>query len=193
LDPHHFDYLAKQALPLIVRRKTGSNRRLRIWSAGCSTGEEPYSVAMTLRGSQLPLANWDIKILATDLDRQVIAHATVGLYDAERGRSIPEELRQRYVTEQPDGRTAMNTSLRSLITFKPLNLLEEWPMPGPFDVIFCRNVVSYFDKQTQRRLFDRFAGILKMGGWLFVGHTESPRHLSDRFELAGPTVYRRTQ
>jgi chemotaxis protein methyltransferase CheR len=192
-EPHHFDYLAKTILPAIVRRKTGVKRCLRIWSAGCSTGEEAYTTAMTLCDSQLPLANWDIKILATDLDRNSIAHATTGLYDAERMQSIPTDFRQRFVTLQPDGRTSMNTALRSLITFKQLNLLEEWPIHGPFDIIFCRNVVLSFDKPTQRRLFDRYADILKPDGWLIVGHSESLYRLTDRFEPAGGTVYRRTK
>jgi chemotaxis protein methyltransferase CheR len=192
-EPHHFDYLAKTVLPTIVRTATATSRRLRIWSAGCSTGEEPYTMAMTMRDSTLPLSSWDIKILATDLDTNVVAHAAAGLYDAERAASIPEKFRQRYVTLQPDGRTSMNTALRSLITFKPLNLLDEWPMKGPFDVIFCRNVVIYFDKPTQRDLFNRYADILKPGGWLTVGHSESLQSLSDRFELVGRTVYRRTK
>jgi chemotaxis protein methyltransferase CheR len=190
-EPHHFDYLAKVMLPTLARRKTEAGRRMRIWSAGCSSGEEPYTVAMTICNSHVPLANWDIKILATDLDTNMIAHATAGLYDAERAGSIPTQFRQRYVTLQPDGRTAMNSVLRSLITFKPLNLLEEWPMKGPFDVIFCRNVVIYFDKPTQRGLFNRYADILKPDGWLIVGHSESLQNLTDRFELVGRTIYRR--
>lgn len=192
-EPHHFEFLAKTVLPAIVREKDQSSHRLRIWSAGCSTGEEPYTLAMTLRDCQLPLASWDARILATDLDTNVVAHAAAGAYDAERADSIPARFRQRYVTTLPDGRASMNEALRSLITFKPLNLLNEWPMQGPFDVIFCRNVVIYFDKPTQRRLFDRYADILKPNGWLTVGHSESLQNLSDRFELVSRTVYRRTK
>jgi chemotaxis protein methyltransferase CheR len=192
-EPHHFEFLAKTVLPAIVRAKDASSHRLRIWSAGCSTGEEPYTLAMTLRDCQLPLASWDVRILATDLDTNVVAHAAAGLYDAERADSIPARFRQRYVTMQPDGHASMNDALRSLITFKPLNLLNDWPMQGPFDAVFCRNVVIYFDKPTQRRLFDRYADILKPNGWLTVGHSESLQNLSDRFELVGRTVYRRTK
>jgi len=166
---------------------------LRIWSAGCSTGEEPYTIAMTLCNSSLPLSGWDIKILATDLDTNVVAHAAAGMYDAERVHSIPPQFRQRYVTVQPDGRGSMREVLRSLIIFKPLNLLNDWPMRGPFDIIFCRNVVIYFDKPTQRRLFDRYADMLTPHGWLIVGHSEGLQQLSDRFELAGRTIYRRTK
>jgi chemotaxis protein methyltransferase CheR len=152
-EPYHFDYLAKTVLPAIFREDT--TQRLRIWSAGCSSGEEPYTLAMTLCDCHLPVSDWDIRILATDLDTNVIAHAASGLYDAERIQSIPAKFRQRYVIQQAEGCGSMAATLRSLITFKPLNLLDYWPMHGPFDVIFCRNVVIYFDKPTQRTLFDR--------------------------------------
>jgi chemotaxis protein methyltransferase CheR len=192
-EQHHFDYLANTILPAAVRKRQEAQRRLRIWSAGCATGEEPYTIAMTLCDSEVPLAGWDMKVLATDLDTNVIAHATAGIYDEERVDSIPRHFRDRYVTEQPDGRGSMHEALRSLITFKPLNLLDNWPMHGPFDVIFCRNVVIYFDKPTQRTLFDRFADMLKPDGWLIVGHSESLQNLTNRFEMAGRTIYRRTK
>jgi chemotaxis protein methyltransferase CheR len=192
-EPHHFEYLAKTILPAIFRQREKANHRLRIWSAGCSTGEEPYTLAMTLRDCQLPLSAWDIRILGTDLDAGVVAHAAAGLYDDERVQSIPRNFRDMYVMEQPDGRGSMALALRSLITFKPLNLLDEWPMRGPFDIIFCRNVVIYFDKPTQRDLFDRYADILKPDGWLIVGHSESLQNLTNRFELVGRNVYRRTK
>jgi len=188
-ETHHFDALTKIILPAIVGSNNGS-KRLRIWSAGCSTGEEPYTIAMTLLGHQPSLAGWDIKILATDLDTNVIAHAAEGVYDPERVDSIPETYRRRYVTLQ-DGRAVMNDELCDLITFKHLNLLGEWPMSGPFDVIFCRNVVIYFDKPTQCRLFDRYADIMRPDGWLFIGHSESLLNVTDRFDLIGRTVYRR--
>ena len=187
-ESHHFDYLTKLILPTIVGAN-GASKRLRIWSAGCSTGEEPYTIAMTLRGHQ-PLAGWNVKILATDLDTNVISHAAEGVYDAERVESIPETYRKRYLTSQ-DGRAVMRDELCDLITFKHLNLLGEWPMSGPFDIIFCRNVVIYFDKQTQRKLFDRYAEILRPDGWLFIGHSESLLNVTDRFDLVGRTVYRR--
>lgn len=191
-EPHHFDYLTRTILPTIVRDDQGS-RRLRIWSAGCSTGEEPYTLAMTLLGQQSALAGWDTKILATDLDTNVVAHAATGLYDSERLESVPSSLCKRFVTILPDGRAQMNDELCSLITFAPLNLLHQWPMTGPFDIIFCRNVVIYFDKPTQRKLFDRYAEMLKPRGWLFIGHSESLINVSDRFDLVGRTIYRRAK
>jgi chemotaxis protein methyltransferase CheR len=192
-EPHHFDYLSKTILPALAEARGNGPGRLRIWSAGCSTGEEPYTIAMTLRGHQPSLADWDVKVLATDLDTNVVAHAAAGVYDAERLESIPAPYRKRYITEQQDGRALMNDELRSLIMFAPLNLLESWPMRGPFDVIFCRNVVIYFDKPTQRRLFDRCADMLKPNGWLFVGHSESLASVTSRFDLVGRTIYRRTK
>jgi chemotaxis protein methyltransferase CheR len=192
-EPHHFDYMAKTVLPAIFQNREDASRRVRIWSAGCSTGEEPYTLAMVLCDCQLPMSGWDIKILATDLDTNVIAHASAGVYDAERVESIPANFRKRYVNIQPDGCGAMKAALRSLITFKPLNLLDDWPMRGPFDMIFCRNVVIYFDKPTQRTLFNRYADILKPDGWLTVGHSESLQKLTDRFNLVSRTVYRRTK
>lgn len=192
-EPHHFDYLDKTVLPSLAEARGNGPGRLRIWSAGCSTGEEPYTIAMTLRGHQPSLSGWDVKILATDLDTNVVAHAAAGVYEADRIESIPAACRKRFMTERPDGHAVMNDELRSLIMFAPLNLLESWPMRGPFDVIFCRNVVIYFDKPTQCRLFDRYADMLKPDGWLFVGHSESLMSVTSRFDLVGRTIYRRTK
>jgi chemotaxis protein methyltransferase CheR len=188
-EPHHFEYLTSSIFPTIVERQEGSGR-LRIWSAGCSTGEEPYTLAMTLR-SFPALASWDCKILATDLDTNVVNQAAAGNYDAERLQSIPPKYHKRYLMVEPDGRITMRDELRSLISFASLNLLEAWPMKGPFDIIFCRNVVIYFDKPTQSRLFDRYADLLKPDGWLVVGHSESLMNVTERFKLIDRTVYRR--
>jgi len=187
-EPHHFQYLGKTVLPAIAAG--GPDGRLRIWSAGCSSGEEPYTIAMILCG-HAATARWDRKILATDLDTSVIAHARAGLYDADRVRSIPDIFRKRHVTLGSDGQGQMDEKLRALISFAPLNLLEPWPMRGPFDVIFCRNVVIYFDKPTQARLFSRYADLLRSDGWLFVGHSENLLKLTDRFRLVGSTIYQR--
>jgi chemotaxis protein methyltransferase CheR len=192
-ETHHFSYLANTVLPKLASGEAGRSRRLRIWSAGCSTGEEPYTIAMVLREHQATLKNWDVKILATDLDTNVVAHASQGIYDTERLESIPPSYRNRFVTALDADRAAMNDELRDLIWFAPLNLLQKWPMRGPFDVIFCRNVVIYFDKPTQRRLFDRYADILRPDGSLFIGHSESLLNVTDRFDLVGRTIYRRTK
>jgi chemotaxis protein methyltransferase CheR len=186
-EPHHFDYLAQQMIPALP---TGW-QRLRIWSAGCSSGEEPYTVAMTLRRSLPDIDSRDVRILATDIDTDMVAHGAAGRYAMERAAAIPAELRQRFVRRVDGNTVEMDPALKALIAFKPLNLLGEWPMRGPFDAIFCRNVVIYFDKPTQRVLFDRYADMLKPDGLLFIGHSESLFRVSDRFQHLGRTVHRR--
>jgi chemotaxis protein methyltransferase CheR len=189
-EKHHFDYLTNTMLPQLVDRDNGS-RRLRIWSAGCSTGEEPHTIGMTLREYPRGLSGWDVKILATDLDTNVVAHAADGIYEAERVEAVPSHLRKRYFTELENGRYQVTDDVRSLISFGQINLLERWPMKGPFDIIFCRNVVIYFDKPTQRKLFDRYADLMKPDGCLIIGHSESLLNVTDRFDLVGRTIYRR--
>jgi chemotaxis protein methyltransferase CheR len=189
---HHFEQLAGEALPEIADAGK-STRRVRIWSAGCSTGEEPYSLAMTLREALERFSNWDIKVLATDIDSNVLATAANGIYREDRFKGVSAERLTAWFAAaagQP-GHFQARTELKSLITFKQLNLLGEWPMHGPFDVIFCRNVIIYFDKDTQRRLFDRMADLQAPGDWLFVGHSENLHSVTRRYKLVGRTVYRR--
>jgi len=192
-EPHHFDFLAGELLPTLVRERGLTNRRLRIWSAGCSTGEEPYTIAMVVRET-LPTAGWDIKILATDLDSNVLSTAQRGIYDWDRVKDLPEARRRRWFLKgcgAREGQVRVAPALCDLITFRRLNLMEEWPMSGAFDIVFCRNVVIYFDKPTQRVLFDRFADRLIEQGYLFVGHSESLFKVTERFAPLGKTIYRR--
>lgn len=192
-ESYHFDHLRESVLPELMR-SNAATRRIRIWSAGCSTGEEPYSIAMVLREVIPAGENWDLKILATDIDTNVLERGRLGVYSEERAGDIPMSLRRRFVakgTGQNAGRIRMRDELRSLITFRRLNLMETWPMKGPFDIIFCRNVVIYFDKPTQKMLFDRYADILRPDGHLFVGHSETLFKVSTRFALVGRTIYRR--
>ena len=188
-EKHHFDFLGATVLPELAAAK--GSRRLRIWSAGCSTGEEAYSIAMTMRKSMPDLAGWDARILATDIDTDVIATGTAGRYPATRVELIPSDLRRQFVHGAGDETVEMADTIKSLIAFRQLNLFDQWPMKGPFDVIFCRNVVIYFDKETQRKLFCRFAEILKPDGWVFIGHSESMFNVCDRFRHIGRTIYRR--
>jgi chemotaxis protein methyltransferase CheR len=190
-ESHHFDHLGR-ALEARFAAPPAGARRLRLWSAGCSSGEEAYSIAMTLReAAKERLGGWDAKILATDIDTNMVATGDAGIYDAARAATIPAACRARYVEPRGKGSVAIDAATRSLISFLPLNLLEEWPMRGPFDAIFCRNVVIYFDKPTQKRLFDRFADILTADGLLYVGHSETLFRTSERFVPVGRTVYRK--
>ncbi len=187
---HHFEYLAKTVLPKVMRSNAQS-KRIRIWSAGCSTGEEPYSIAMVVRDTVPERSGWDVKILATDLDSNVVAKASAGVYTRERVTGISKQRVSKFFKEKGANEMVVSPTLRDLITFKQLNLMHEWPMKGPFDVIFCRNVVIYFDKPTQRILFDRYANYIVHNGHLFVGHSESLFKVCDRFELIGNTIYQR--
>jgi chemotaxis protein methyltransferase CheR len=190
-EPHHFEFLGKEMLPEVVKRDVGG-RRLRIWCCATSTGEEPYSIAMVLREAQAMLAGWDVKLLATDLDSNVLGHAKWGVYTRDRFESMSAR-RVASFFEQVSGEDRLSAAdqLRDLITFKQLNLMHEWPMKGPFDAIFCRNVIIYFDKDTQRALFERMAGLQRPGDFLFLGHSESLYRISERYELIGRTIYRR--
>ena len=191
---YHFEQLRVEALPQIEAKRSAT-RRLRLWSAGCSTGEEPYSLAVVLRESLGHLPNWDVKLLATDIDSKVVATAAEGVYAADRFKGVSTE-RVRNGFPQVAGRPGFceaSDELKALITFRQLNLLDAWPMKGPFDIIFCRNVVIYFDKATQRKLFDRMADLQEPGGWLFIGHSENLHNVTNRYKLVGRTVYRRLE
>jgi chemotaxis protein methyltransferase CheR len=193
-ESYHFDHLRDVVIPELLR-SNADRRRIRVWSAGCSTGEEPYSIAMVLRDAVPPSMGWDVKILATDIDTNVLEKGRAGVYVDERAKDIPDSYRRRFVsrgTGANAGRIRMREELRSLITFRRLNLMDPWPMSGPFDVIFCRNVVIYFDKPTQKMLFDRYADLMRPDGHLFVGHSETLFKVSTRFSLVGRTIYRRT-
>ena len=192
-EKHHFEMLRTRILPELMQRHQ-ADRVLRGWSAGCSTGEEPYSIAITLQECVPAAPRWDVKLLATDIDTKVLATAQAGVYAAERIKDLPEAIRRRGF-QRGRGEQAelvrVRPELRSLISFRQLNLMGEWPMRGRFDFIFCRNVVIYFDKPTQQRLFDRYADRLEDGGYLFLGHSETMHNLSTRFRLLGHTVYQK--
>jgi chemotaxis protein methyltransferase CheR len=192
-EPHHFEYLASDTLPEVLKRNAGL-RRLRIWCCAASTGEEPYSIAMVLREAQEKLHGWDVKLLATDLDSNVLGHGRRGVYGRDRFTGMAPKRVSRFFDEVQEGaeeKLSATDELRNLITFKQLNLMHEWPMKGPFDAIFCRNVIIYFDKDTQRALFERMATLQRPGDYLFLGHSESLYRVSDRYELIGRTIYRR--
>ena len=180
-EPHHFDYLKDKVLPPLLQ---GARRgeRVRIWSAGCSKGHEPYSIAMTILSAMPDAAERDIRVLATDIDPNVIEEGRAGLYETSEISSVPPAERSRFFVsaQSPKGKLlSVTDDLRRLVSFRELNLIGQWPMRGPFHAIFCRNVVIYFDEETQARIWSRFAPLLAPGGWLNIGHSE---------RLTGPAV-----
>ncbi|MCU0626160.1 MAG: protein-glutamate O-methyltransferase [Gemmatimonadaceae bacterium] len=187
-EPAHFDYLVQHVLPAVVARGTP----LRLWSAGCSSGEEPYTLAMVLR-EELP-AGYDVRILATDISTRIVERARQGRYTADQMAGVSEARRKRWFTQQPSPtgvQFTVSRELREWIRFAHLNLMGEWPMKGPFDAILCRNVMIYFDKPTQARLVQRYWELLAPGGHLFVGHSESLTSLEHRYRYVQPAVYAR--
>ncbi len=189
-EAHHFDHLKNTALGESLERQKGAGRRLRLWSSACSTGEEPYSIAMTLMESPIDLGHADVRILATDLNTEVLHQASEGRYSASVMGKCPDACR-RYVQMNQDGSGEVKKAIRDLIRFKQLNLLGSWPMKGPFDIIFCRNVLIYFDCETKQRLVNRFVSILRPGGWLYLGHSESTSGNHPKLESLGHTIYRK--
>jgi chemotaxis protein methyltransferase CheR len=188
-EKHHFEYLKDEIIPSIINQNNGS-KRIRIWSAGCSTGEEPYTTAMVLRGAIPNIKTWDVKILATDLDSNVVATAKAGIYAEERIEGIDASLKKRWFTRKDD-QVQVSPDLKELITFNQMNLMHDWPFKGPFDLIFCRNVVIYFSKDTQRKLVTRYADYTKDNGHLFLGHSESLFKVSERYKLIRNTMYQK--
>jgi chemotaxis protein methyltransferase CheR len=179
----HFDVLLREIVPSVVRAGTP----LRIWSAGCSSGEEAYTLAMVLRETLPP--RYDCRILATDISTRVLAAARRGTYSVQQLSGVSAARRQRWFTPLPDGGAAALPELRTVISFAQLNLMEPWPMSGPFDVIFCRNVMIYFDKPTVARLVQRFHALLAPRGHLFLGHSESLTAIDHAYRYVQPAVY----
>ncbi len=192
-EPHHFEYLREHLLLPLAADPNGT-RRLRIWSAGCSTGEEPYSLAITVLEAFPDLRRWDIRILATDLDSDVLERGRRGIYASDRVRGLnPEQLSRFFLRHEERDAVQYQVApqVASLITFKHLNLMHSLPMKGPFQAIFCRNVIIYFDKETQRNLFARISHLQRPGDLLFLGHSESLFKVSEDYGLIGRTVHKR--
>lgn len=184
----HFDFLRDHTLPAL-RARGGA---VRIWSAGCSSGEEPYSIAMLACEAYPEPARSGVRVLATDISRRMLDRARAAVYDAEAVRGVPGDLMARYVTMSGGAASrsyGVADAVRALVRIARLNLMDAWPMRGPFDVIFCRNVMIYFDRSTQQRLVQRFWSLLAPGGHLFVGHAESLTGLSHEFSYVRPAVY----
>lgn len=196
-EPKHFEFLERIALPELIRTKTNEhNLRIRIWSAGCSTGEEPYSLAMCVRAHLNDPAKWDFKILATDISTKVLQVGVTGVYPKVKVEKVPRDLLRTYFRKQSqqegDGFVA-GPSLKDIITFRRLNLKDNYPFSGPFDFIFCRNVMIYFDKETQQHLVQKMAKYLSVGGYMMVGHSESLTGLQHPLTYVQPSVYKKTR
>jgi len=191
-EKHHFEYLEQTFLPQ-HQREFASSRQLRIWSSACSTGEEAYSLAISLQSTMAEaLRDWDARILATDLDSNVLATASAGIYKAERIKDLDPQLCKKWFKRGIGSNSEFvktHPQLKELITFKQLNLLHEWPVNGPFDIIMCRNVLIYFDKATQKNLVERFNQLLRPGGLLILGHSESIGKSFANLELKGHTIF----
>jgi chemotaxis protein methyltransferase CheR len=173
-EPHHFEHLKTKVLPPLLdhARKGG---RVRLWSAACSTGPEPYSMALTVLSLMPEAARYDLRILATDIDPNVVAEGRRGVYRADAVEPIPNDLRARWmqrISQDGDLAWSAGEEMRKLIAFRELNLIGSWPMKGPFDAIFCRNVVIYFEEETQARVWSRFKPLLTREGRLYIGHSE---------------------
>ena len=188
---HHFDHLAQNAVAEAAKRTAGRQIRLRIWSAGCSSGQEPFSIAMTIAENIPDFARHDIKILATDLDSNMVARCRTGEYAAAEVESIPAGLKSRWLRpiDATKSKYVFDDSLRRLIRFNTLNLLHEWPMKGPFDAVFLRNVIIYFNNDTQRMVVERIYDLLSDVGFLYLGHSENMARISPRFANHGHTIH----
>lgn len=189
----HFDYLGKAFVPALLEKKRKLRQtRIRGWSAACSSGEEAYSIAMTLLDALPVRTNFDVKILATDISKNMLIKARHGVYDRARTATVPAPLQSKYLVGSTRGCDIVDElvdDVRDVVQFAYLNLMEPWPFNGPFDFIFCRNVMIYFDKLTQQRLVNRFYNLLDSGGLLFTGHSESLAGISHKFQYVQPTIY----
>jgi chemotaxis protein methyltransferase CheR len=194
-EPKHFSFMNEKMLPdLVAERQKKGPKRIRIWSAGCSTGEEPYSIAMTVLDFSQRMVDWDFKILATDISTRVLRSAWEGEYRADRMRDVPVARLRKYFTKGMGNRNGwfrVRDDIRQLVIFRRFNLMEPFPFKHPLDLIFCRNVMIYFDKATQARLVKKFHGALNAGGYLFIGHSESLTGVDHGFKYVQPTVYRK--
>ena len=188
-EPHHFDHLRDVVLPpLVAHAKKGG--RVRLWSAASSNGQEPYSMAITVLSALPEAAKLDVKILATDIDPNMISEGRAGFYLEEHVAPVPLDLRRRWFKKAGEDRWEVADELRELVAFRELNLIGDWPMRGKFDAIFCRNVVIYFDEPTQERIWSRFAPLLEPGGALYIGHSERVTGpAASIFETTGLTTY----
>jgi len=189
-EEHHFDYLSDVYFPELFAK---SSKRIRFWSAGCSTGEEPYTLSMIWEHLTNKPSDIDFKILATDLDSNVIDSGKTGIYSVDKLVPVADEYLKWF--KRTKGCTVnqkqVDPKLKEPIAFKQLNLMQDWPIKGPFQLIICRNVLIYFDKPTQKKLIKRYYDLLEPGGCLILGHSESLGDNRNLFEAKGKTIFRK--
>ncbi len=194
-EKHHFDQLKNELIPKLAPRADASSG-IRVWSAGCSTGEEPYSIAMTMMDSMHLMLNKMPTLVASDIDTTVLKTAATGIYDISRVEGLDKSIKKRWFARgkgDKSGLVKVSKKLTELIDFKQINLMQSWPHKDKFHIIFCRNVVIYFDRPTKQKLFSRFADQLVDDGYLILGHSESLQGLTDQFETIGKTVFRKVK
>ena len=196
-EAHHFDHFRSHvAAPFAQKAGRMACRRLRVWSAGCSTGEEPYTIAVVLKHEIDDVHRHDVRILATDIDTDVLGKAARGLYPASSLNEVPKSYWEFFEPVDAGGQAKnvmVSDDVRALVAFRRLNLMDAWPFGGSFDAIFCRNVMIYFDAATKAALVERLTQKLVPGGWLYIGHSESLLGAHPGLQLAGRTTYRRDQ
>ena len=193
---HHFEMLLQDVMPKLVAQAR-AGKRVRLWSAGCSSGQEPYSIALTALKCDPDIGRFDFKILATDIDPNIVDQARAATYRDEEFEAVATKYYRNTDIVRPvagkDGHFSVSPDVRSLVTFGVINLIEDLPFSGAFDVIFCRNVAIYFNRETQQLVWDRFSALLPAGGKLFIGHSERiARSDHPELEPCGVTVYQRT-
>lgn len=192
-EPKHFDILSQRVLPSLYSRRQ-SGKRLEVWSAGCSTGEEPYTLAMVLAEFAARNTGFNFSIMASDISTEVLQHGARAIYTFDKIEPVPQAMKKKYLLKSKDpkkGLVRIVPELRSRINFRRLNFMREFDFRHDIDIIFCRNVVIYFDRPTQEVLFKRFCSKLVSGGFLFIGHSESITGLDLPLRQVAPTVYER--
>lgn len=189
-EPAHFDFLKNTILP--VQEQSNRQKDIRIWSAGCSSGEEAYTTIMVIMDYfGMKKSSWDYRILATDISEKVMQEAQIGLYGRESLKNIPSLWEKKYFTQQGSDHFVLSEEVRKQVQFRRLNLMEPFVFKQPFDLILCRNVMIYFDQPTRNTLINKFYDVLKPGGYLFIGHSETVQRESSKFLYVEPSIYQK--
>lgn len=189
-EKHHFQFLEYNLLPELIRTR----KKIRIWSAGCSTGEEPYSISIIINKVITNVEDYDIKILATDINTDSLEIAKKGIYETDKIKNLSHDTKKLYFYHgigNNQGLVKIHEDVRRLITFSYLNLIDDWPMKNPFDIIFCRNVLIYFPREISNKIIEKCDKSLVNGGHLFLGYTENSLHLPDYYSAVDKTIFKK--